>query len=536
MTSPDGTSPRSAGWLGPGVEQQGLRRYVETIRERFWLVVISVVVTTGTAAFYVSAADKVYKASADLLVTPIQPDDPTLAGIGGLIRQSDDPTRDVETAARVVTTTEVARKAQEKLGSGGGTPRTLLEDVKADPVAQSNIITITAEGPTAESAAGLANRFAVSAVEVRTAKYHSRLDEAITRLRSRLKSLPEGQAGIPDSPAAQLARLEAARGGDDPTLRLETEADVPADPAWPRPALSILAGLFTGLILGVGGAFTSQLLDPRLRREEQVRQRFRLPVLARIPREAKSGAGALSPNRLSVITVEAFRTLRSSLAAFREDQGAPHSVLVTGPSPSEGKTTTSINLATSLAVAGYRVILIEADLRRPSVGKAFGLPTPSRGVVSALVGDVPLGDALVPVEGYGSKLKLLLADQIGEWMADRLSFPAAQRLVEEAKQMADYVIIDSPPLIEVIDALPLAQKADDVLLVVGLGKSHLTKLGQLGDLLAQHGIKPAGFVLVGVAPPKKGAYYAVTREAVVGWGDQIPQHESKLPPARFRAP
>jgi Mrp family chromosome partitioning ATPase len=131
--------------------------------------------------------------------------------------------------------------------------------------------------------------------------------------------------------------------------------------------------------------------------------------------------------------------------------------------------------------------------------------------VSVLVDEVPLEDALVTTKAYGPNLQLLLADQVGEWMADRLSLPAAETLVDDAKRIADYVIIDSPPLTEVIDVLPLAQRAEDVLLVVRLGKSHLTKLAQLGELLARHDIKPVGFVLVGVGRPAKEGYYYTAR-------------------------
>ena len=92
-------------------------------------------------------------------------------------------------------------------------------------------------------------------------------------------------------------------------------------------------------------------------------------------------------------------------------------------------------------------------------------------------------------------------------MADRLFLPSAQRLVDDAKKLADYVIIDSPPLSEVIDALPLAQRADEVVVVVRLGKSHLSKLAQLGELLSRHGVRPVGFAVVGSTGGSEGYYY-----------------------------
>src|SRR5213078_4001677 len=109
----DGPSPQqrrapAADWLQPPVEEVGLRRYVQTLRERIWIVIAAVVITTAIAIAYVLTASKVYEAEADLLVTPISGTDTPLVGLPGLIPPSSDPTRDVETASRLVTNVEVA--------------------------------------------------------------------------------------------------------------------------------------------------------------------------------------------------------------------------------------------------------------------------------------------------------------------------------------------------------------------------------------------------------------------------------------------
>ena len=179
---------------------------------------------------------------------------------------------------------------------------------------------------------------------------------------------------------------------------------------------------------------------------------------------------------------------------------------MTGPAPSEGKTTTAINLATSLLAAGNRVILIEGDLRRPAIGRALGT-APKRGVVSVLLESVDLRDALVTDTAYGENLGLLLADYEGGWVTELFALGAAERLIEDARELADYVIIDSPPLTEVVDALPLARLADDVLIVTRLGNSRLSAVHRLGELLAENGIRPVGFAVVGVPRPAKSGYY-----------------------------
>jgi Mrp family chromosome partitioning ATPase/capsular polysaccharide biosynthesis protein len=502
----DTTNTQTAEWLLPGEEQQGLRRYVQTIRERFKLIVLSVLVTTLAAALYVGTAQKTYKAEADLIVTPVSGQDTTLNSIPGLIRESSDPTRTVQTASRLITTIDVARRAKEKLNTNRSA-RSLLSDVQASPIAQSDIVAVTATGSTATSAQNLANVFGDAAVEDRTQKFHDQIDARIKALKPQVALIKEAPGAQPDPLRIQLSELETLRAGTDPTLRVDTRADRPTAPAWPKRNLSIVAGIIAGLALGIGGAFAAQVFDPRLRREDQLRALYRLPVLARIPVESRARTeSAIAPHQLSPAGVEAYRTLRATLTAPRGAGEGPRAVMITGASPSEGKTTTALNLAASLALAGKRVILVEADLRRPKVGKALGI-SPTRGIASVLIDGLPLSEALLSSEAYGDNLKLLLVDRAGEWMADQFSLPAAKGLVDEGKEMADYVIIDSPPLAEVIDALPLVQMTDDVVIVVRLGRTHINKLQRLGEILAQYNIRPAGFAVVGVSPTTEYGYY-----------------------------
>jgi capsular exopolysaccharide synthesis family protein len=494
---------RDATWLQPPQEQQGLTRFVQTLRERGWLVALTVVVTTAVAIAYVATATKIYEASADLLVSPVAGGSTTLASLG-LIGASADPTRDVETASHLVTTNDVAERVAEELGTTE-TPSELLSKVEAVPVAQSNIIAVTARDESPEFARDLANAFAEQTVADRTEQLHEQIDAVIPTLETRLEESAGTvqEAGI----QTQLARLETLRSGPDPTLRAETLADTPGSPVSPRPVLSVAGGILAGLVLGLAAAFAYQALDPRLRREEQLRRLYRLPILARIPREARAREKPLAPSNLSGVTLEAYRTLRGTLAASREpDSDGARTVLVTGSSPSEGKTTTAVNLAASLAVAGKKVILIEADLRRPAIAKTLDVQS-SRGVVGVLIENIALEDALVSAPGHGSDLQLLLADYEGGWITELFSLPSARRLIEEAKRMADYVVVDSPPLTEVIDALPLARMVDDVLIVVRLGKSRLGRIHQLGELLAENGIKPAGFAVVGTPRPGRADYH-----------------------------
>jgi tyrosine-protein kinase len=530
------------GWRRPPGESVGLERYFRILRERAGLIGLVVLVTTLMAAAYLAVATDKYRAEADMLVIPASRDQNALDGLP-VIRESSDPTRDVETASRVVTSRNVAKGVIDKLGLDER-PEDLLKHVTAEPVAQSNIVAIQATADSPDLARDIANGFADGVVAERDQIVKAEAENLITGLRTQLQ---DAQQSADDSQATaladEIAQLQSVREGGDPTLSVETRADAPRSAYSPRPALTIFAGIIGGLILGIGGAFAMSALDPRLRREEQLRELYSLPILARVPKEKRAptstlgkrrlGIGprerqrrALPPGELSAATLESFRTLRTMLAAQRRDDGNSRSILVTGPSPSEGKTTTAINLASSLALAGNRVILIEADFRRPTVGEALGVRA-RVGIGDVLLGNVALEDALVLAPPFGDNLCVLLVDRADDWLAEVLSLPAAQALLEDAKRLADYVVLDSPPLTQVIDAMPLARQVDDVVLVTRLGSSNITQLAHLGDLLDQNGIKPAGFVVVGGAAPEESSYYREAQRRRAAQSDWLVNFEQK---------
>jgi len=537
------------GWRKPRDSGPGLLRYVETVRERIWLVLGITALTLLVAVLYLATAEEVYEAQSELLVTPVADDDPTLTGLP-LIRASSDPTRDVETVARLVTSRDVAVYVKEELGLDDSA-EDLAAGVDAAPVAQSNIVVITASESSPELAAQVANSFAESAIADRNEQLRELLGPMIESVRERIASGEEtaGAAALLD----QLARLESLQAGGDPTIRLETRAAPPQSPVAPRPMLTIFAALIGGLVLGVGGAFLIQAVDPRLRREEQLRELYGLPILARIPRERKTGEvsprrarrGAsrspLGPSSLSPRTLEAYRTLRTMLSAVVDEQsgtnGAGRAILVTGPSPAEGKTTTAINLASSYALAGKRVILIEADFRRPTVARTLQVK-PRIGVGRVLLGEIGLDEALVRVKPFGDHLRLLPVQRPDDHLSELLSMPAARKLLDEARALADYVIVDSPPLTEVVDALPLAHHVDDLLLVCRVGMSSLHELSHLADLLEQNGIEPRGFVVVGVPISVEGQYYfdSAERGPELGPEEDSTTRRVRRMPSRSAAP
>lgn len=524
-------------WLHPPGEQAGLRLYVEVLRERIWIVVIAVLITLAAAGAYLLTADKVYEATADLLITPVPSEDPVLARLG-LPRASSDPTRDVETAAALATSIDVAEQARDELGVDDSA-RSLQRDVTAEPVASSNLVSITASSSTPEEATDLANAFANGMITDRTEALQAQIDKILPQLEDRVHA--GGTGGSPDVELeAQIVQLEVLRAGSDPTVRVETEAVPPISAASPRPMLTVVGALFAGLVLGIAGAFAAQTLDPRLRREEQLRSRYQLPILARVPRDVARKDRPLGPNAISPPTKEAYRTLRANISAARRNPAESQSVLITGSAPAEGKTSTALNLAASLALAGDRVILIEADLRRPVIAQTLGL-TVDRGVVGTLLSDVSIDDALITTTPFGPNLQLLLADYAGAGMSELYSLHTAQRLLGDAKARADYVIVDSPPLTAVVDTLPLARTVDAVLVVTRIGLTRLDKLQELAELLAGNDIVPVGFALVGTSRPESEYYYHSTgpgepEEVPVTSAPETAEAAPNRQPARERQP
>lgn len=508
----------STSWHRRGAERAGLKLYLQVVREYWWLVAVALIVTTSAAIVYVATADKVYEAEAGVLVAPIPGEAQTLLSLG-LISDSSDPLRGVETAAVLINTIEVAREAEKQLqGKLDPVPSAeqLLEDVTVEPVAESNLVSVIAKAPTPEAVAEIANAFGRAVTEVRSKRLRQKIDAQLPTLKQQTTSAPAG-SDTKTALAGQLAQLELLRAGGDPTLRLETPATVPTTTVSPRTKLSIAAGLLSGLILGLGGAFAAYSLDPRLRREEQLRSAYQLPILARVPKWGSTTFTQLRRGRrlwkaigsLSPQAVESYRSMGAIISGAT--LGRPQSILVTSPSAGDGKTSTSVNLASALALGGHKVILIDADLRHPDVSNMLSLRA-WRGIESVLLQSASLRETLVTVPGYKSNLQALIAEGRGttRTAVDYLAGEAGVDLMREAKESADYVIIDSPPLTEVVDALALAQTTDTVLLTVRVDRTKLSRIEQLADLLDQNRIAPTGFVLVG-APKVESTYYVSGR-------------------------
>lgn len=509
-TPGEGQTTGSEGWLAPQGPREGLGHYVEVVREHLLLIGACMLVATVAAGLYTKVAHRTWEAESRLLVTPVN-GEASLIGLG-LITNTGDPTGTVSTAASFVTTPEVGDLVAQKLhGTSTGSD---LGAVSAVPVASSNVIAITAKASTAARAHELANAFATGTVESRTQTLHRSLEALITSLRARVAALPASQRTGQGSLGERLAVLEGLRAGPDPTISVETLSAVPSSPSWPKTKLTLVAGLLVGLVIGLTAAFVKEGLDPRVHREESLRRIFRLPVLARIPRQRSSTHLPLRPDELSVSSTEGYRMLRAALGG----RGPSRAIMVTSSSSSEGKSTVSLNLAATLAAAGKKVILIESDVRRASLAAALGVSV-DRGVAAVLLEDVPMEDALTTVDDLGENLEMLLVERSMPALGDGL-LAGSDQLVESAKALAEFVIFDAPPVNDVSDVVALTRQVDDVLIVARLGHSRADQLVDLGELLMRQGVRPAGLVIVGEETGRPGSYY--------GYAPQAPEPRGSL--------
>jgi capsular exopolysaccharide synthesis family protein len=267
-----------------------------------------------------------------------------------------------------------------------------------------------------------------------------------------------------------------------------------------------------GLIL----AFIIESLDNSLRSVAEIESISGLPSLALIPRIRRTSADltSLTPamRNLQVLAnpksqfAESFRSLRTSLL-LSVAGGEPKVVLLTSATPSEGKTTVSINLACVLAQRDVRVLLIDADLRRPTVHHRFGL-NGKVGLTSVLTGASTLEEAVqtIPELPY---LDVLVSGPVPPFPTEMLSSATMNELLVKCRGIYTHIVMDSPPLLSVTDSIVLAQESDAVILIIRHGKSTKNALRRARDLLVRSGSPITGIALnaVDLNSPEYYSYY-----------------------------
>ncbi len=458
----------------------------------WWLVLLCVVLAGAAAGALASTRAKTYEATAQVLVTPLS----DAGSYGGLpvLTNSVDPTRTLQTAASILESARVAGRVSRELSRASRPPRPISfqevsDGVKVDPLGDSDIISVVAQRHSARDARLLADTYARTALALRAEALRAAVQGSVDELRRR-------QAGTqPDSPTAievarELTDLQRVLDGQDPNFSLLKTAG-PAEATGASSAIIVALGLVGGGLLGLLGAVLIERVNRRVRDEDELLDIYPLPVLARIPPMSASARRATQPDQVPVGVRESLRTLQIQLEDEEIDQRA---VMFTSPSPGDGKTTTTINFAFAVAATGARVILLDFDLRKSDVGARLGLQADMMDLYRP---DVRIEDVLIDVpEAPGVRM---LSARAHKGVAPL--FEAIMRripeFIAEAKQLADFVIVDTAPLGAVSDALRVAGAVDDVVLVVRPGHTDRSEVRRARELLERLHHTPTGLVVIG---------------------------------------
>lgn len=333
-------------------------------------------------------------------------------------------------------------------------------------------------------------------------------DERLNQEKSRLERLYDGIL-------SQLKAIDMTRdfGGYDAKVLSEP------GPGWqiePRAFPIFSVSIFLGLVAGAGLAYLAEITDKSFRTPEEIRRRLGLPIVGHIP-FLKSGEDAKSARRNVAMDgtlvafhrpksteAEAYRGVRTAL--YFSTRGEGHKVIqITSPNQGDGKSTLTANLAISIAQSGKRVVLLDADFRKPRQHKVFGV-NPNHGLASVISGEAQLKDAVY--ETGVPNLSLMPCGPIPPNPAELLTSPKFKELLDEIRLMYDIVLVDTPPVLAVTDPSVVAPRVDGLLLVVRVSKNGRPAAERAKEILATLGAKTLGIVVNGVGRQSGFAAYS----------------------------
>jgi len=326
----------------------------------------------------------------------------------------------------------------------------------------------------------------------------------------------------------RMKEAQVSAGLKASNVRVVDSAEIPKRPVKPRVLLNLSLGLILGLGLGIGLAFFQEYMDDTLKTPDEVEQLLRLPSLGVVPRFALDGAektahgvslarasdGAVPMIQTAPAAVEAFRSLRTSILLSASP--VPKSILITSALPGEGKTSTVVNLGSTLASLGSRVVIVDCDMRRPACHRSTGVEN-KPGFVQCLTGHAELAEAILPVPGVAN-LSVVPCGPVPPNPAEILSSPLAGELLHRLRTQFEYVLVDSPPLLSVADSRILATLTDATVLVVRAYETPYDVVRRARALLYGAGARILGVALNDVDIHRDGYSYSYYYRYGYGYG------------------
>lgn len=512
------------------LEEASLGSYLGVLRDRKWWVIASATLFLAAAMVWSLALTvPTYNATAGILRQTTSFDQ---ALFNTQVFELRDPQRDLQTGSQLIKVGTVAETVKKNLGSARS-PESLRRMVTVNPKLNTDIIEITAASTDAAEAVAVANSFAAQFILYRQAADRAALSQARSQVERQLAGMTPVERAtergvILSQKSEELGILESMQTGGFEIVQVPT---IPDSPSSPRPVRNALFALVAGLLVGVLLAFVVDRLDRRIKTTDALEKEFGLPVLASIPRLSHLIApdGSVRADLPVSFTdssprfVESFRTLRSNLKYFEFDRQI-RTIAVTSGLPREGKTITTVNLAVSLALSGARVAVIEADLRRPMLHRYFRLSS-TVGVSNILAGTHDLQRVMqrVKIDQPAPSNHLVVGDPSQPQRLERNLFCLAsgplppnpaelmgsqqmKTLIEDAAALADYVLIDTPPVLVVADALSLIGLADAVIVCSRISSTTIEEARQVRTLLQRIGAHTLGVVAGGVRASKRRRY------------------------------
>lgn len=509
---------------------RGFGRALRVLRERWWVVLLSMVVV-GAIAYGVSmlleprygaTAQLVYSAREAQLVSQ------ALSASGGA-----DSLHNVSRDATALQTSTFAGRVSQAIGGSIGVSelRSSVE-VTADP--QMDVISIEASAADPLQATDIADAFAAEFIKQRQEEIAELLTETQGLVDARIQSLSAEEAASSYGIAVRQQRddLEMLLSKEISDYEVLEKATVPASPYFPRPFFNLLLGLAAGLVLGLILAAILDRRDKRIKDQATLEGIMNLPVIGALPpASAKAGKGSSGGNpavgfrKGNEALLESMRMLRSNLKVLGFGE-TKRSVLITSVGQGEGKSTLAVNLALTMALSGDRVVLVDADFHNPTIHQYLRLPN-TEGLSDVLLNrDVSWSTKIKAVEldqfvgprtsipprpdaGEApiSKFLCMTSGPVLTNPAEVLESGAMTDMLAEFEGISDYVILDGPPMLAASDTLALAQCVDALVLASMLGRDTDVDAAQVRQLLERAEITALGIVMYGVKSRSRDISY-----------------------------
>lgn len=439
--------------------------YVKILR-RGWVPIAACLAVGGVLGLAITLMTPATYLSSTTLYVTSQSDNTTQAYQGGLLSE-----QRVQSYTQLLASTRVSGDVVRRLGLPES-PGTVASWMSASAQPDSVVLVLSVRAASPELATQVANTAA----------------DSFTGLVAELER-PVGREG----PPAVAARVV------EPAIASDIAVS-------PLPALNIGLGIVSGLVIGILLTVVRNALDTSVRSSEDLQEVADAAVLGIIPDDPQCASEPLSVrSRPGSLHSEACRQVRTNLNFVRIDLSRKV-LLVTSSLPGEGKTTTACNLAMSIGEAGFKVLLVEADLRRPKAGDYLGL-TSSVGLTNILAGSGGLRDVVQKVGG--SSVDFLGSGRLPPNPSELLASSRMRELIGDTRNQYDYVLVDAPPILPVADASGLAPSCDGVVLLCRYGSTARAAVRASVESVSAVGSAVVGIIL-SRAPKRAGGYGGYT--------------------------